>query len=192
MRKLLIAAAGATLLAAYFAPDQDGGVVGPAGASTRERPAVAPAAAPVLPATPLIPAAQADAANALRIQPRRHKGDGNDGGDDELGNVFAKQSWQPEAPRKPMPAQQEPAQAAAPPKSAGPAGAPPLPFLFMGRFVDEGKAAFFLQLDGRNIVAHAGDKIDDSYVLDSVGADALHFIYLPLNQKQSLVVGDTN
>ena len=188
MRKLLIAAAGATLIAAYFAPDQDGGVVGPAGASTRERPAVAPAAAPALPATPLIPAAQADAANALRIQPRR--GDGDDG--EELGNVFAKQSWQPEAPRKPMPAQQEPAQAAPQSKPSGPAGAPPLPFLFMGRFVDEGKAAFFLQLDGRNIVAHAGDKIDDSYVLDSVGADALHFIYLPLNQKQSLVVGDTN
>ncbi|MBJ7309622.1 hypothetical protein ACFOLJ_13325 [Rugamonas sp. CCM 8940] len=185
MRKLLIAAAGATLIAAYFAPDQDGGVVGPAGASTRERPASAPAAVPVLPATPLIPAEQADAANALRIQARVADDE------EELGNVFAKQSWQPEAPKKPIPAQSEQT-AAAPAKPAGPAGAPPLPFLFMGRFVDEGKTAFFLQLDGRNIVAHAGDKIDERYVLDSVGADALHFIYLPLNQKQSLVVGDTN
>ncbi|ELX10863.1 hypothetical protein Jab_2c29640 [Janthinobacterium sp. HH01] len=51
MRKIVIgAAAVATLIAAWFAPDQDGGVVGPAAATAREAdPApAAPVAAPRL------------------------------------------------------------------------------------------------------------------------------------------------
>jgi hypothetical protein len=69
---------------------------------------------------------------------------------------------------------------------------PPLPFQFLGRFTDEGKTAYFLQIDGRNVVARAGEKIDDNYQLDSVSGDTMNFTYLPLNQKQFLVVGDTN
>lgn len=176
MRKIVIgAAAAATLLAAWFAPEQDGGVVGPAAATTREAPAAStpPAVAEAAPAASL--GAQ------LQIHPRLEE--------DDLGNVFAKQSWQPDAPKKAIPEQalQEQRQAA-----ARPAGAPALPFQFMGRFSDDGKTAYFLQIDGRNVVAHPGDNIDDNYRLDSVSGDSLNFIYLPLNQKQSLVVGDTN
>jgi len=73
-----------------------------------------------------------------------------------------------------------------------PSGPPALPFQFMGRFTDEGKTAYFLQIDGQNVVARPGEKVNDSYLLDSVSGDTMNFIYLPLNQKQTLVVGDTN
>jgi len=179
MRKIVIgAAAVATLLAAWFAPDQDGGVVGPAAATTREAPAPMPAseAAPTATVTEPVTA-------ELQIHPRV--------ADEDLGNVFAKQSWAPSAaaPLKVLP---QPVAAVDAQRPSGPAGAPPLPFQFLGRFTDEGKTAYFLQIDGRNIVARAGEKIDDNYQLDSVSGDTMNFTYLPLNQKQSLVVGDTN
>jgi hypothetical protein len=179
MRKIVIgAAAAATLLAAWFAPEQDGGVVGPAAATTRD---AAPAAAIAAPRIDI--AAEAGPPPApgidLQIHPRV--------ADDEMGNVFAKQSWAPQAPLKVM--QEEAPQAR---QAAAPSGPPALPFQFMGRFTDEGKTAYFLQIDGRNVVARPGEKINDSYLLDSVSGDTMNFIYLPLNQKQTLVVGDTN
>ena len=189
MRKIVIgAAAVATLLAAWFAPDQDGGVVGPAAATTRE---AAPASAPVLaaaatapatapaPADVGVPAAATDGID-LQIHPRV--------ADDDMGNVFAKQSWAPESPKKVM---MEQAQQAAQQASA-PSGPPALPFQFMGRFTDEGKTAYFLQIDGQNVVARPGEKVNDSYLLDNVSGNTMNFVYLPLNQKQTLVVGDTN
>jgi hypothetical protein len=224
MRKIVLGvAAAATLLAAWFAPDQDGGVVGPAAATTRE-PAAAiavaangagdsngggagDASAPRADAAagtatgapngagPAIAGAAGGASGAatggapatqwldLQIHPRV--------ADEELGKLFAKQSWQPEAPRKVLPPQ---AAEAPPPARAAvqPGGAPPLPFQFMGRFVEDGKSAYFLQADGRNVVARPGEKIDDNYLLEGAANGALQFIYLPLNERQSLAVGDNN
>ncbi|RFP12206.1 hypothetical protein D0T23_19330 [Duganella sp. BJB475] len=169
------AAAVATLLAAWFAPDQDGGVVGPAAATTREATPVPAAQPPVAAAAP-----QADGVD-LQIHPRV--------ADDEMGNVFAKQSWAPETPKKIM---MDQAQAQAAQQASAPSGPPALPFQFMGSFTDEGKTAYFLQIDGQNVVARPGEKVNDSYLLDSVSGNTMNFIYLPLNQKQTLVVGDTN
>lgn len=181
MRKIVLgAAAAATLLAAWFAPEQDGGVVGPASATTREAPAPAGSAPPD---TPPMEVAAVEAAPSSAIDLQIHARVA----DDELGNVFAKQSWAPQSPLKVM---AEPA--AETRQAATPSGAPPLPFQFMGRFTDDGKTAYFLQIDGQNVVARPGEKINDSYLLDSVSGDTMNFIYLPLNQKQTLVVGDTN
>ena len=181
MRKIVLGtAAVATLLAAWFAPEQDGGVVGPAAATTRE--VSVPASAPQPDALPAeITAVEATPSAGVDLQIHSRVAD------DELGNVFAKQSWAPQSPLKVMAEQTAPAR-----QSATPSGPPPLPFQFMGRFTDEGKTAYFLQIDGQNVVARPGEKINDSYLLDSVSGDTMNFIYLPLNQKQSLVVGDTN
>ena len=180
MNKLVLgAAAAATLIAAWFAPDSDGGVVGPAAATPRE--AARPAAvAPAAPTADTPAAAQQDVID-LQIHPRME--------DDELGNVFAKQSWHAqEAPLKVIPKAEQAAQS----QNTGPAGPPPLPIQFLGRFTDEGKTAYFLQIDGRDVVAHPGEKVDDNYQFDSVSNGSLHFTYLPLNQPQSLAVGDSN
>ena len=169
MRKIVIGVAfAATAAAAWFAPDDSADVI--SSASARPYAVAPPVAAPPEPVLP-------------EIRPRE--------ADEDLGNAFAKQSWQPEAPKKVMMA----AAAANAPvikAAAGPPGAPSLPIRFLGRFVDDGRTAFFLQVDDRNIVAHVGDKIDDSYRLESADNGALVFTYLPLNQKQELAVGDMN
>ncbi|MGK5030733.1 hypothetical protein [Janthinobacterium sp. DSP2-3-3] len=179
MKKAVLgAAAVATLLAALFAPEDEGSIVGPATATTRqvERVAVAPLAAANA-------AAQTD--RALAIHPRRALDD------EEAATLFAKQSWQPETPKKIM-LDQQAAQATRTVAAVDANAPPPLPFQFLGRFVDEGKAAYFLQAGDRNVVARPGDTLEERYRFDGVVQGALQFTYLPLNLKQTLAVGDLN
>ncbi len=179
MKKAVLGtAAVATLLAALFAPEDEGSIVGPATATPRqvERVAVAP----------LVAAAAAAPANrALAIEPRR----GLD--DEEAATLFAKQSWQPETPKKIM-LDQQAAQATRTVATVDANAPPPLPFQFLGRFVDEGKAAYFLQAGERNVVARPGDMLEERYRFDGVVQGSLQFTYLPLNLKQTLAVGDLN
>ena len=179
MKKAVLGgAAVATLLAALFAPEDEGSIVGPATATTRqvERVAVAPLAAAT---------AAAPANRALAIEPRRALED------EEAATLFAKQSWQPETPKKVM-LDQQAAQAARTVAAVDANAPPPLPFQFLGRFVDEGKAAYFLQAGERNVVARPGDTLEERYRFDGVVQGSLQFTYLPLNQKQTLAVGDLN
>lgn len=175
MRKLVIGGAlAATLLACYFAPADDGDIIAPANARAQV----------VAPAQELAHPLAAEAAPpALDIHPRID--------DDELGNAFARQSWLAATPVQ--------AEAARPavsrtikPTTVANHGAPALPIRFLGRFVDDGQAAYFLQVAERNVVAHVGDKVDDNYTLDSATGDTLTFTYLPLHQQQVLAARDTN
>ena len=179
MKKAVLGgAAVATLLAALFAPEDEGSIVGPATATPRqvERVAVAPL---------VVAIAAAPANRALAIEPRR----GLD--DEEAATLFAKQSWQPETPKKIM-LDQQAAQATRTVAAVDANAPPPLPFQFLGRFVDEGKAAYFLQAGERNVVARPGDTLEERYRFDGVVQGSLQFTYLPLNQKQTLAVGDLN
>ncbi|NHZ95050.1 hypothetical protein [Massilia sp. CCM 8734] len=179
MKKMTMAVAlGVTLLACYFAPDDDTDLIAPAQART-----IAPAPLVVVRA-----AAQESEAPALDIRPR--------GQDEELGNAFARQGWQGQAPvteaapaRPADSAVTKPVQARA---AASAGGAPELPIRLLGRFLDDGKQAYFLQVEERNVVAYVGDKIDDSYTFDSAETDTLTFTYLPLQKKQTLAVGEMN
>ncbi|OEZ99255.1 hypothetical protein JAB9_18980 [Janthinobacterium sp. HH107] len=179
MKKAVLGgAAVATLLAALFAPEDEGSIVGPATATPRqvERVAVAPL---------VVATAAAPANRALSIEPRR----GLD--DEEAATLFAKQSWQPETPKKIM-LDQQAAQATRTVAAVDANAPPPLPFQFLGRFVDEGKAAYFLQAGERNVVARPGDTLEERYRFDGVVQGSLQFTYLPLNLKQTLAVGDLN
>ena len=178
MKKAVLGgAAVATLLAALFAPEDEGSIVGPATATPRqmERVALAPLAAVAAPQTD----------HALAIHPRRALED------EEAATLFAKQSWQAETPKKIM-LDQQAAKAALPAASVDANAPPPLPFQFLGRFVDEGKAAYFLQAGERNVVARPGDTLEERYRFDGVVQGSLQFTYLPLNLKQTLAVGDLN
>ncbi len=179
MKKMTMAVAlGVTLLACYFAPDDDTDIIAPAQARS-----IAPAPQVLVQA-----ATQESEAPALEIRPRAQ--------DEELGNAFARQSWQGQvavteaAPVRPADsAVTKPVQARA---AASAGGAPDLPIRLLGRFLDDGKQAYFLQVEERNVVAYVGDKIDDSYTFDSAGTDTLTFTYLPLRKKQTLAVGEMN
>ena len=179
MKKAVLGlAAVATLLAALFAPEDEGSIVGPATATPRQVERVAPA--------PLPAASTAAQTNrALAIEPRR----GLD--DEEAATLFTKQSWQPETPKKIM-LDQQAAEASRTVATIDANAPPPLPFQFLGRFVDEGKAAYFLQAGERNVVARPGDMLEERYRFDGVVQGALQFTYLPLNLKQTLAVGDLN
>ncbi len=183
MKKMTMAVAlGVTLLACYFAPDDDTDIIAPAQARS-----IAPAPQAVVQAA-VQAVAQEDEAPALEIRPRAQ--------DEELGNAFARQSWQGQMPvteaapvRPADSAVTKPVQARA---AASAGGAPELPIRLLGRFLDDGKLAYFLQVEERNVVAYVGDKIDDSYTFDSAGTDTLTFTYLPLQKKQTLAVGEMN
>jgi hypothetical protein len=169
MKKTVLGLAlGATLLAAWFAPDDDGGVIAPAIGRT-SAPSAAVAAAPKV----------AEAALAIR---RREL-------DDELGNAFGGGQWQNPSPLKPQAARVQ-VQQASPAKPGVAQGGPQIQVL--GRYIDDGKVSYFLQVGERNVLARVGDKVGDDYHFDSAGPNGLTFTYLPLNQQQVLAAGDIN
>lgn len=182
-RLVLGAALLATALAAYWAPRPDGDVVAP---TMRDKPA-AVAQDPAAPAAPSVPAA----ANAqpgrsgevpgavLRIRPR------DQADDDSAGSAFPAAAWvdRPALPSaKPMPA--------LPVLSVPPAPtAPPLPFRMLGRYLEDGKPAVFLQLNDQNLVVRVGDTIAEQYKVESLDDTTLTVLHLPTNQRQTLNVG---
>jgi len=191
MRKILLsAAAAATLIAAWFAPDTEPGVVSPAAARTES------ASHMVRPAsTASLRAETGASAEALRASlhiAARNEGEGEE--EEELGNLFAKQRWSPQVTGKQLAQAAAAAAAAAQPvvSQAPSDAAPALPFQFMGRYSDDGQTAYFLQMDGQNLLARPGQRVTDHYLLEAVDDEHMIFIYLPLNQKQILAVGDTH
>lgn len=70
-----------------------------------------------------------------------------------------------------------------------PIQAPPLPFRFIGRYVEDGQTKIFLQNLDQDIAIKMGDTIQQIYRVESVSESAVTFIYLPLGQKQTLDLG---
>lgn len=68
--------------------------------------------------------------------------------------------------------------------------APPLPFRYMGQ-VDDGRGVltYFLIRGTETLAASVGESIDNIYRLERAEAGVLHFIYLPLQVRQSLQIG---
>lgn len=95
------------------------------------------------------------------------------------GDAFAARSWRPPAPpAKPAP--------------AAPPSAPALPFTYLGKLIDGNTTLVFLTRGGANLVARPGDTLGDAYRVEAVTAERVEFLYLPLNQKQSLSLGRAN
>jgi hypothetical protein len=78
------------------------------------------------------------------------------------------------------------AAAAAPP----PASAPVLPFTYMGKLLSGGDRAVFLIQGERNLVVHEGDTIDALYRVEHIAEGAITLVYLPLDQRQTLIIGE--
>jgi hypothetical protein len=89
------------------------------------------------------------------------------------------------------PANFAPAPAAVPPASPArvpvvKAAAPPLPFRYIGRLLQNGKAEVLLMRGERLYSIAAGERIGDDYLVERIGDASISFTYLPLNLKQSL------
>jgi len=168
VRHIVIAGALlATLAAAFFAPSESGEVISPvrsSGIAIAGEHRVQPVVSPEL------------GESVLNIHPR--------GLDEDPEGAFTPSTWvQPKVVQAPK--------AVAEPPSAPPQ-APPLPFRVLGRYVDGGAIAIFVQQNDRNLVVRTGDTIDDTYKIESIAGGTMTIVYLPLNQKQTLAVGDTN
>lgn len=165
MNRGLIAALAATLAAVWYVSrlGDDGDTMSPQDADARpvrtER-AVAGAAA----TTPLL-IAEAPVRAAAEV--------GRD--------LFAAHSFLPPAP--------SPAALAArngPPPAPV---APPLPFRYQGKLMEEGGITVFLAQGDRILPARAGDLLNNQYRVESVTAAAITFMFEPLKQRQTLTIG---
>lgn len=75
-----------------------------------------------------------------------------------------------------------PAAAAAPEKPA----APPLPFTYLGKVIEDGKLEVFLARGDDSFSVKRGSRIGKEYRVDKVTETAVTFTYLPLKTKQVL------
>jgi hypothetical protein len=91
-------------------------------------------------------------------------------------DLFSIKSWYvPPPPPPPMP----------PPKPV----APPLPFTFIGRMIEEGQTAVFVSIQDRNQVLHVGDVVQGVWRVDAIDPTNMKLTYLPLNENKYLALG---
>jgi len=70
--------------------------------------------------------------------------------------------------------------------------APPLPYKVVGRLVENNQQIVFLANQDRNFIARDGVKLDSNYLVETIEANRMTFIYLPLNERQILNLGAVN
>jgi hypothetical protein len=73
-----------------------------------------------------------------------------------------------------------------------PAVAPPLPFRYVGRLLQNGKLEVLLMRGERLFSLAAGDRIGDEYLVERVGESSISFTYLPLKTKQHMDLPGVN
>ncbi|QCB45685.1 hypothetical protein [Hydrogenophaga sp. PAMC20947] len=114
--------------------------------------------------------------------PERERAPGN-----ADGNAFAVLSWLPPPPPPPVVVQRAPAPPPAP-------VAPPLPFTFVGLMESGGpRPQAFLSKGETLLIVGAGDVIENNtYRVDSLGAEKIVITYLPLNTAQALNIQGAN
>jgi len=95
----------------------------------------------------------------------------------DFADIFQSHSWQPPPP---------------PPAKPAPPRAPPLPFTFFGRMVEDGKTVVFLSRQDQIFTAKTGDTIAGQYRVEEIGPATMVLTYLPLQERQVLNIGAIN
>jgi hypothetical protein len=165
-RRILLGIALAATFAAAFIdwPAPEAAPQARAGTTSAVPPAPA-ATATVAAVTTFVEPAPADNAPPLRER-----------FDAQAADAFAPRNWQPPPPPPPKPE---------PPK------APPLPFKYLGKVMQEGEVMAFLGHGARTHLARAGDILAD-YRIEDITSAGMTLVYLPLNEKQRLTFGSEN
>lgn len=78
-----------------------------------------------------------------------------------------------------------------PPPPAKPT-APPLPFQYLGKVIEDGGVRVFLNHQGNNLIVKAGDVINGIYTVVDIAGSKMTFLYQPLKEKQALSIGADN
>ena len=93
------------------------------------------------------------------------------------GNLFTSQSWAPPPP---------PVKAGPPP----PPTAPAIPFTFLGKKHEDATWEVYLAHSETTLIVREGSMIEGTYRVESIKPPLLTVIYLPMNQRQTLPIGD--
>lgn len=94
--------------------------------------------------------------------------------------LFASLDWTPPPP----PPASAPELPPPPPPSA-----PPVPFTFLGKSLEEGRWEVYLARGNMAYIAREKSVIDGTYRVDSISPPSLTLTYLPLKQTQRLPIG---
>jgi hypothetical protein len=70
-----------------------------------------------------------------------------------------------------------------------PPRAPPLPFRFFGRMVENGTTVVFLDRQDDVFAVKEGDTIGGTYRVEEISGSEIVLTYLPLRQRQKLPIG---
>jgi hypothetical protein len=76
--------------------------------------------------------------------------------------------------------------------AAAPSGAPPLPFRYLGKAIEDGQLSVFLMRGNDSYTLHGRQALDDEYRVDKVTETQVVFTYLPLKTKQTLDIPAVN
>jgi hypothetical protein len=110
-----------------------------------------------------------------------------------LADPFAATSWgaseRPAAP--PTPVSARAAAGPARPTDPAPPAAPPLPFVYVGRYVEGGRQIVMLMRGDQLLLLQQGDTVDNTYRVERIATDRIELTYLPLGMRQSVRVSDS-
>ena len=134
-------------------------------------PAVVALAAPA----PSASAAAEPASDLALVRLRRSKSAG------AVADLFAPRT--PPAAAAPEVASTDPTAVAPPAPSA-----PPLPFTYLGQYIDGEKTEIFVARDGEHYTLEKGKTIDGQYKVEKISSTAVTFVYLPLGTRQKLAI----
>lgn len=94
------------------------------------------------------------------------------------GGLFSSQTWAPPPPKPP------------PPPPPPPPKAPPLPFSFLGKQMVGNVIEVFIANGNEVYVVREQALVEEKYRVDKIKPPLLTFTYLPLNQVQTLAIGE--
>lgn len=77
-----------------------------------------------------------------------------------------------------------------PPPPPAPPMAPPLPFTYLGKKQQDGAWVVFLGRQDETYIVKASDAIDSLYRVEAVSPPSMTITYLPLQQQQTLAIGE--
>lgn len=165
---LALLAASAGLVIFSEPPKREADVVGAVQRPVRSRPAPAPGPAASSAASRAAPGDEP--AMILAIRPRARS--------PSFADAFALQNWTPPPPAPP------------PPPPPPPPKAPPLPFTMLGKKLQDGAWQVFLAKGDRTYIVRDRDVIENDYRVESIAPPSLTFTYLPMNERQTLSIGN--
>lgn len=140
------------------------------------------AATPTAPRAATASASGADSAIARLVARETLIGASGDRFGEGDNSLFARHDWTPPPP----PPSNQPALEAPPPP---PPSAPPLPFTYLGKSLQDGVWEIYLARGERTYLVRDGATIDGTYRVDAIRPPVLNLTYLPLDQSQQLNIG---